>query len=160
MLYTFIKIESYLINKFNSNIIKNILEYNHSLEDSINNTYENYYCTDFGDFQEYKNTPEHTLQNLKQDINFPVDIMFNTVLHQAVINNDIRIVTICLNKGCCLNVTNLYGDTPFHIAVKLKRYFIIELLNRNEYNHNILNSDFLTFLNIYYQEILNKKIKY
>ena len=51
-----------------------------------------------------------------------------TPLHYAVINGDIEIVEMLLNRSANINAANQYGITPLYNAVRSKKMEIIELL--------------------------------
>jgi len=72
----------------------------------------------------------------------------DTPLHYAVINGDIELVEMLLNRGVNINVENWCGNTPLHNAVKSKKIEHIEFLLKNGAYVNARNSDTVTPLHL------------
>ncbi|XP_020288060.1 ankyrin-1-like, partial [Pseudomyrmex gracilis] len=53
---------------------------------------------------------------------------YNTPLHFAVINGDIEIVKMLLDRSANINIGNQFGRTPLHNAMENKKIEIAELL--------------------------------
>ena len=123
----------------------------------INPIYVYQYTLEDNHYQEYKNLSKKTKDILfTENIDYPIDIMFNTILHQAIINNNMKLFTFILNKNASIEKSNLFGDTPFHTAVKLKRYLMIDILNSMKFNHKIKNIANESVIDIFNYEILDE----
>lgn len=46
----------------------------------------------------------------------------NVGLHWAAFSGEANIAFLFLEKGCEVNVTNIHGDTPLHIASRRDNY--------------------------------------
>jgi ankyrin repeat protein len=69
----------------------------------------------------------------------------NTILHYAVVNNDIQFIIYLLklinNKNELLNKKNKNGDTPLHVAVRKNLTNVSDVLISNGADKNIKNND-------------------
>lgn len=115
-----------------------------------------------------KNKPENQKLEIitslakKTNLNL-VDEDGHMALHHAVLTDDLAIVEMILQHGCHLNVKNIYGNTPFHLAcgacgqpnINEK---IIELLLNAGCVHSIKNIAGLTPLILCVQEEANLNI--
>ena len=70
----------------------------------------------------------------------------NTILHQAIINNDINLVNLILEKSKetnqnILNIQNNQGNTAFHLAIKNENNEIANILDNAGIDKTIKNND-------------------
>jgi ankyrin repeat protein len=54
---------------------------------------------------------EKDITNINQ-----TDFMGNTILHRAVVTNNLRLVEALVEKGAKVDVKNTKGETPFSLA--------------------------------------------
>ena len=72
---------------------------------------------------------------------FPVFVMREMCLHQAIILNDLNLVKKLLKKGAPIDEQNLYGNTPLHFAAYYGHTKIVRYLIEQGANIYILNED-------------------
>ena len=65
------------------------------------------------------------------DINGPLDVLNNTLLHLAVAQQDLTLVSFLVAKGAHINVVNHSGTTPYRIAQLLQLDTIATLLKKH-----------------------------
>jgi len=70
----------------------------------------------------------------------------NTILHQAIIDNDINMVNLILEKAKetnqnILNIQNNQGNTAFHLAIKNENNEIANILDNAGIDKSIKNND-------------------
>jgi ankyrin repeat protein len=81
------------------------------------------------------------LENGKVDINETTTEYGETALHMAIQNSNTATAEFLLSKGANLNVTDIFGRTPLHLAVKYaKDMDIVELLlNHKDVDVNLMD---------------------
>lgn len=67
------------------------------------------------------------------------DILKNTSLHYAVLNQDIPLMKFLIKNGADVNAKNAYGKTVLHTALQRKSMHLVELLLGNGANVNLEN---------------------
>ncbi|XP_020297132.1 ankyrin-3-like [Pseudomyrmex gracilis] len=85
-------------------------------------------------------------------VNFTTPKINNTPLHLAVINGDIEIIKMLLDRHADVNATSWYGTTPFHYAIEEKEMEIAELLFNHGANVNASSNDGVTPMHLAVQK--------
>ncbi|XP_020297141.1 uncharacterized protein LOC109861755 isoform X3 [Pseudomyrmex gracilis] len=78
-------------------------------------------------------------------VNGNTDKFDNTPLHFAVLNGDIEIVKMLLDRRANVNATTWQGTTPLHYAIENKKIEIAELLLNHGANVNASTKNGITF---------------
>ena len=92
--------------------------------------------------------------NIENINKYKKEIFFkgNTIVHYAVLNNNLKSIKNMLKLNFNFNLQNNNGDTPLHLAIRYQHSKIINiLLNIKNININIINNN---HIDIFYEAIL------
>ncbi|XP_020283086.1 ankyrin-1-like [Pseudomyrmex gracilis] len=93
-------------------------------------------------------------------VNSDIDKSYNTPLHFAVINGDIEIVKMLLDRRANVYATTRYGTTSLHYALEHKKVEIVELLLNHGANVNARDNAGITplYLAVHHGYVDNVKM--
>lgn len=85
-----------------------------------------------------------------------------SILHQSIINNNVKLFKLLLKKNIDINLTDFYGNTPLHYILfdKLENFLLLIILNNNiNFNLTNINGDTPLHILLDYENIDDLNIK-
>ena len=119
-----------------------ISDKNKSKSKEVKDVMEAFFAIHMGDKKDFK-------ECLRKDINLDLaDDNGYTLLHFAVINEQLAMVIILLMSGANPNIADNQGNTPLHLAISYGLNQIIFILSKHGAKTNLINKNYETPLSL------------